>query len=312
MTTSPDNAETVLHLIAEYRAIGCRWSIIAWRLEMPERDVRALVKEAGDEFGRRVEWFRRDRQIERDAQELRRLRKDRNDALTRTQERVAAENLSRFALAVRREEFYGHRNHVIRRAREAREALQQQTATRKKAERSAGHSATRKQAELREKNTWPFSSDVMDSAGRPLTRARKASLALSPAKPGAREKPTAPREATRDVQPAITSPRGSGERSVALRDRVRDNHATSSPDAIDSAERPLTPTLDDQPPSLLWFLVRFVVSAFLGVRGVWLPRVRAVAVTVVREHHHAARMPSAHSNRIARRRDRNALAQPPP
>src|SRR5688500_18101255 len=97
-TLTPDT-EFVLSCVAEFRAVGCRWSVIAWRMEMPIEELRALVRERRDEFHRRVRWIVRDRRLEEEAKEHAALRKRLHEALTETQQRVAAEKLSRFVMA---------------------------------------------------------------------------------------------------------------------------------------------------------------------------------------------------------------------
>jgi hypothetical protein len=83
-TLTPD-VEFVLSCVAEFRAVGCRWSVIAWRMEMPKEELRALVREHRDEFRRRVRWIVRDRQLEEEAKQLAALRKKLHEALTETE-----------------------------------------------------------------------------------------------------------------------------------------------------------------------------------------------------------------------------------
>ena len=90
MDTCVETPERLLAAIAEYRAVGCRWSIIAWRMEMTRDEVRALVNRDRKAFRRRVRWIIQDRQVEKQAKEMARLRRNLAEALTELTGRSAS------------------------------------------------------------------------------------------------------------------------------------------------------------------------------------------------------------------------------
>ncbi|HSQ54935.1 MAG TPA: hypothetical protein VLM40_04245 [Gemmata sp.] len=102
MTTFTADEKSILASVAEYRAAGSRWSIIAWRMEMPVAAIRELVLRDRPAFRRRVQWVIRDRRMEEEAKELARLRRNLKEALTQTEERVAAEKLMTFVMRLQR------------------------------------------------------------------------------------------------------------------------------------------------------------------------------------------------------------------
>ena len=61
IATLPDT-EAVLTCAAEYRAIGCRWPVVASHLECDDDLLEELVNEAGDAFEKMVQWFADDRE----------------------------------------------------------------------------------------------------------------------------------------------------------------------------------------------------------------------------------------------------------
>ena len=51
MVPRPDTADALLADAAEYRAAGCRWSVVAWRLGVPEADLRRAARRSAGGCG---------------------------------------------------------------------------------------------------------------------------------------------------------------------------------------------------------------------------------------------------------------------